>query len=127
VAADVVDIARNIQAGSINRVPALSYQPDQFADRRISTLEELACPYYFRITAKDEPGVLASIAGILSRNGISIESVIQKGRKQRGPVAIVMRTHTAGEASVTKALQEIDALDVVTCDTVKIRILNGEA
>jgi homoserine dehydrogenase len=127
VAADVVDIARNIQAGSINRVPALSYLPGTFVTRRISTMEELSCPYYFRISTRDEPGVLASIAGILSKNNISIESVIQKGRKQSGPVSIVMRTHTAQEASVKKALQEIDALAAVTSETVKIRILEDEA
>lgn len=127
VAADVVDIARNIQAGSVNRVPALSYLPGTFVTRRISTMEELSCPYYFRISTRDEPGVLASIAGILSKNNISIESVIQKGRKQSGPVSIVMRTHTAQEASVKKALQEIDALAAVTSETVKIRILEDEA
>lgn len=127
VAADVVDIARNIQAGSINRVPALSYLPGTFVTRRISTMEELSCPYYFRISTRDEPGVLASIAGILSKNNISIESVIQKGRKQSGPVSIVMRTHTAQESSVKKALQEIDALAAVTSETVKIRILEDEA
>ncbi|MFZ5797975.1 MAG: homoserine dehydrogenase [Desulfobulbaceae bacterium] len=127
VAADVVDIARNIQAGSINRVPALSYLPEQIGGRRITPLEEVACPYYFRISAKDEPGVLASIAGILSKHSISIESVIQKGRKQSGPVAVVMRTHTAREAAVREALAEIDALAVVTSETVKIRILeDGE-
>ena len=126
VAADVVDIARNIQSGSINRVPALSYLPDQFADRRITSMEELSCPYYFRISAKDESGVLASIAGILSNYDISIESVIQKGRQQSGPVSIVIRTHTAKEASVKKALHKIDALDVVTNETVKIRILDDE-
>ena len=126
VAADIVDIARNIQADSINRVPALSYLPTEFCDRRISTMEELACPYYFRISAKDEPGVLAAIAGILSKHGISIESVIQKGRQEKGPVSIVMRTHTAKEASVTKALHDIDALDFVTNDTVKIRILEND-
>lgn len=126
VAADVVDIARNIHSDSVNRVPALSYLPGQFADRRISTMKELFCPYYFRITAKDEPGVLAAIAGILSKHGISIESVIQKGRQQKGPVSVVMRTHNAQEASVTEALQEIDALNVITADTVKIRILEDE-
>ncbi len=126
VAADVVDIARNIQSDSVNRVPALSSLPDNCADRRITTIEEHAGPYYFRISAKDEPGVLAAISGILSKYDISIESVIQKGRKETGPVAIVIRTHTAKEASVEKALHEIDALDVVTSETVKIRILDDE-
>lgn len=124
VAADVLDIARNIHFNAIGRVPALSYLPQHFTDRRITPLDELACPYYFRITAQDKPGVLAAIASILSEHAISIESVIQKGRKSTGPVFIVMRTHRAVEADVTAALARIDALDVVAEPTVKIRFLD---
>ena len=123
VAADIVDIARDIHSGSINRVPSLSYLPENIGERRITPMDELSCPYYFRISAKDEPGVLSIIAGILSKNAISIESVIQKGRQTSGPVSIVMRTHTAVESAVSDALREIDALDVVAEPTVKIRIL----
>jgi len=126
VAADVVDIARDISSDSVGRVPSLSYLPVHIGERRITPLDELSCPYYFRISARDEPGVLAAIAGILSRNAISIESVIQKGRQSSGPVSIVMRTHTAREASVRRALEEIDALEVVAAPTVKIRILAEE-
>jgi len=86
-------------------------------------MEELFCPWYFRISGKDEPGVLAAIAGILSTYRISIESVIQKGRQQSGPVSIVITTHTAQESSVSDALAEIDRLDVVSAPTVKIRML----
>ena len=123
VAADVVDIARDIAAGSIGRVPSLSYLPGEIKDIRITPMEELFCPWYFRMSAKDEPGVLAAIAGILSTYGISIESVIQKGRQQSGPVSIVITTHTAQESSVRDALAEIDRLDVVSAPTVKIRML----
>jgi siroheme synthase len=65
-----------------------------------------------------------AIAGILSKYGISIESVIQKGRQQSEPVAIVISTHTAQEASVVDALAEIDGLEVVSAPTVKIRMLD---
>ena len=124
VAADVMDIARDIKAGSVGRVPSLSYLPEEIKDIRITPMEELFCPWYFRISAKDEPGVLAAVAGILSKYGISIESVIQKGRKQSGPVSIVLSTHTAQESSVRDALTEIDELDVVSAPTVKIRMLD---
>jgi len=124
VAADVVDIARDIAAGSVGRVPSLSYLPEEIRDIEITPMEKLSCPWYFRISAKDEPGVLAAIAGILSKYGISIESVIQKGRQQSGPVSIVISTHTARESSVLDALAEIDALDVVSAPTVKIRMLD---
>ncbi|MBW1750620.1 MAG: homoserine dehydrogenase [Deltaproteobacteria bacterium] len=123
VAADIVDIARDIAAGSVGRVPSLSYLPEEIKDIRITPMEELFCPWYFRMSAKDEPGVLAAIAGILSTYGISIESVIQKGRQQSGPVSIVITTHTAQESSVRDALAEIDRLDVVSAPTVKIRML----
>ncbi len=126
VAADIMDIARDIHAGSIGRVPSLSYLPENIGERRITPIDDLSCPYYFRISARDEPGVLSTIAGILSKNAISIESVIQKGRQERGPVAIVMRTHTAKESAVSAALQEIDNLEVVAEPTVKIRMLEDE-
>ena len=123
VAADIVDIARDIQSDAVGRVPSLSYLPESISDRKITPMAELSCPYYFRISAKDEPGVLSTISGILSRNGISIESVIQKGRQENEPVSIVMRTHTAMEAAVSAALTEIDGMDAVTAPTVKIRML----
>ena len=63
VAADVVDIARNIISSSINRVPPLSYLPEYFQEPSITPMSELTCPYYFRVTAIDQPGVLSSDLG----------------------------------------------------------------
>ena len=128
VVADVIDIARDILTGSVQRVPSLSYLPEHFTERDITPLEDLRCPYYFRITALDKPRVLSTISGILGKYDISIESVIQKGRGHKESVPLVILTHEAGEAAVQKAIAEIDALDIVTDKTVKIRILadNGE-
>lgn len=126
VAADIVDISRNILHNSINRVPSLSYLPDQIIPRRITPMEELRCPFYFRFSTLDKPGVLSRISGILGTHDISIESVIQKGRVKKGTVPIVMRTYEASELSVRKALAEINALETTTAETVKIRILVDE-
>lgn len=126
VAADLVDIARNICCGSIGRVPALSYLPDQMCKRRITPMEELYGPYYLRCTALDQPGVLSKISGILSNHNISIESVIQKGRKTTGSVPLVIVTHSARESAVSAALAEIGQLESVTAPVVKIRILEEE-
>jgi homoserine dehydrogenase len=92
----------------------------------VTPLDQLACLYYFRITALDQPGVLAALSTVLSRHGISIESVIQKGREEGGPVSIVMQTHTAAESAVAAALAEIDALEAITAPTVRIRMLEEE-
>ncbi len=126
VAADVVDIGRNIANGCINRVPALSFRPEHIGEPTITPMSRLICPYYFRVTALDRPGVLSIITGILGKHGISIQSVIQDGRDTEEPVFIVFRTHRAEEDAVVKAIAEIDALEVCSAPTVKIRILNPE-
>lgn len=126
VAADVVDIGRNIVNGCVNRVPALSYLPDHIGNPTITPMQQLVCPYYFRITALDKPGVLSTITGIFGKYGISIRSMIQQERDANEPVYIVFRTHRATEGAVEKAIAEIDALDICTVPTVKIRVLNPE-
>jgi len=70
--------------------------------------------------------VLSTIAGILSQHNISIESVLQKGRRAEGAVPVVIVTHDAREDDVRLALAEIDALDMVTESTVKIRIMTDD-
>jgi homoserine dehydrogenase len=126
VAADVVDIGRNILCNSVNRVPALSYLPEHIGTPKITAMSELTCPYYFRITALDKPGVLATIAGIFSKHDISIKSVIQKSRHEHDAVSIVFLSHVANEAAVQESIAEIDALEMCAKPTVKIRILTED-
>ena len=126
VAADVVDIARDIQSGAIGRVPSLSYLPEAMRPRKITPMDELCGTYYFRLNVLDRPGVLATVAGILTKFEISIESVLQKGRKKSGSVPLVIVTHQAKESSVRAALEEISHLETVTAPVVKIRILEDE-
>ncbi len=126
VAADVVDIGRNIACNSVNRVPALSYLPDHIKEPTITPMDQLICPYYFRVTALDQPGVLSLITTIFGRYAISIKSMRQQEHDSNEPVFIVFMTHQATEGDVKKALEEIDALDVCTSPTVKIRLLIPE-
>jgi homoserine dehydrogenase len=85
-------------------------------------MEELCTSYYFRFTAKDSPGVLSKISGILGENDISIFSVIQKGREVDGSVPVVMLTHEAKESGVRKALKQMEHIDVLTDRTITIRV-----
>ena len=126
VCADVVDIGRNISCGSVNRVPALAFLPEHIGEPTITPMHHLVCPYYFRVTALDQPGVLAMITGIFGKYGISIQSMMQDGQDSGEPVYIVFRTHNAEEDAVVKAIAEIDGLPVCSAPTVKIRILNPE-
>ncbi len=127
VVADVVDLARNIRTGAVGRVPSLGEPFEAMPDAAIKPMAEVVCKYYFRFMVKDAPGVLSRISGILGENGISIESVVQKGRRREGAVPIVMVTHEAREARVEKALSEIGALDFVLDEPLTIRIEDLDA
>jgi homoserine dehydrogenase len=122
VISDVVDIARNLMAGTTRRIPALSFQQDHIQDIKIMPMNEIVTHYYFRFAALDRPGVLSTISGILGSHDISIQSMQQKGRKTDGSVPVVMVSHLAKEANVQKALAKINDLDVVGEKTVLIRI-----
>jgi homoserine dehydrogenase len=78
------------------------------ADGKAST-----SPWYLRFEVLDVPGVLAAIAGHLAEAGVSIESMIQRGRAPGEPVAIVMITHETAQAAVERALKAISASDKV--------------
>jgi len=128
VIGDLMELAREVQRGSAGRVAPLSFLPESLEPKPIVPLGELFARCYLRFTAVDRPGVLAHITGALGAHGISIESVIQKGRGHddpdgaRGAVPVVVLTHPAREAAVRRALDAIDALDDVTAPTRLIRI-----
>ena len=125
VVSDLVELGRNllIQA-SDRRVPGLSYQASAIEKIPLKPMEDVICPYYMRFSAVDRPKVLSKISGILGKNGISIASVIQKGRKIKGAVPIVMMTHEAKERNMHRALHEIDRLGAIRGKTRFIRVEN---
>jgi homoserine dehydrogenase len=120
VVSDIVDMAYRIKSGSLApKIPSLS------KERRMRGGEKSSVPYYMRFTAKDMPGVLSKVSGVLAEYKISISSVIQKGRKENGYVPIVMLTHEAKEQNLKKAKAAIDRLAVTKGESVSIRIEEG--
>jgi homoserine dehydrogenase len=122
VVSDIADITRNLASDGAGRVPVMGFQPDKIRTIAVMPMDDIVTNYYFRFDAMDRPGVLATIAGILGKYAISLKFVHQKGRKTNGSVPVVMLTHHAREADVTRALAEISALDVVASTPMLIRI-----
>ena len=122
VVGDIMDISREILKDVSGLVPYRSLREDRMTDIDLVSFEETYTNYYFRFMAADRAGVLSKIAGILGEHHISIASVIQKGRREEGPVPVVMITHKAREHDVQAALGRIVDLDVVLEKTTVIRI-----
>lgn len=124
VVSDIVDIARNIKTGAVNRIQGMGIQGK--SGIRIKKMEDVQSCYYFRFSVFDKPGVLSKISGILGGHNISIKSVIQKERKKERAVPLVMMTHRAKEKDVIYAMKEINKLPVVSGKPLYIRVEGGE-
>jgi homoserine dehydrogenase len=122
IVGDVMAIARNLKAGIGRRSAPLGYLDSNLKDLEIKPIDEITSKYYLRFSAVDQPGVLASIAGVLGRNNISIESMVQNARMEGETVPIVIMTHAAREGDVRRALEEIDSLDAIQEKSKLIRI-----
>jgi homoserine dehydrogenase len=113
VVADIVDVAR----GDCLRpfiVPAAKLRGHKRA-----TLGSHKGAYFVRLTVYDQPGALASIAGRMAENDVSLESIVQRrprhvlpGRGHRpghGEVMqLVLITHDTVESGIRRALKQIE-------------------
>lgn len=68
--------------------------------------------YFIRMTVKDKPGVLATIAGIFGKYDVSIASVIQKDRNGDS-TPIIFVTHKSKELSIREAIKDMKNEPVV--------------
>ena len=123
VVGDVIEIARNILSGVGERLPAGSFQDKEVKKIPFKSISEIESEYFLRFSVLDNPGVLSKISGILGKHSISIESMIQRGRGDRGEgVPLVMMCHKSSEKNIQSALKEIEALDVVCKKSNLIRV-----
>ncbi len=98
---------------------------DQEAARTvpIMPIEEITSAYYLRIPSRNEPGVFAEVAQILSSHDISIDAVIQKdGHDQGDLVDIVLLTQETLEARMNQALGQLQRLAAITDQVMRIRV-----
>ncbi len=129
VVADIVSCSRDILSGAVGRVPVGGNRQSAAGQQRSSQLaQDNVSEFYVRVTARDRPGVLSTISGLLAKSEISISSVIQRGRElvDGGGVPIVMIIHEASYARMIQALSAIDAMDETLGKSFYMRILSEE-
>ena len=103
VVADLIDIARG-EIGAPFSVPVAELEtlpPANPGGRRSRA--------YIRFIVADRPGVLAELTAAMRDAGVSIESLIQKGRSEtNGEVLVAMVTHEGPESAVSEALRLLE-------------------
>lgn len=123
VVADLVDVVRTLTADPHNRVPHLAFQPGAIADLPILVIGEVETAYYLRLSASDQPGVLADVTRILANHGISIEAILQKEPPEgESQLPVIMLTHRVRERKLNDALAQIEALPTIGGPVKRIRV-----
>ncbi|MEY4503898.1 MAG: hypothetical protein RL154_190 [Pseudomonadota bacterium] len=115
VVANLIEIARSESATAM-----LGFNQPLEKDLTLRAKGNISSKYYMRIRAKDETGVLAKIAGILSANSVSIENFMQKPKNENA--LLLISTHVAQEEDIQKAVNEIAQLSCVVAKPFTMRL-----
>ncbi len=75
-------------------------------------VNDFTSQYFIRLTVEDSAGVLSKIAGIFAKYNVSIKQVKQIAGTD-GKVPVIFITHECPESNVKKALEKIEALDIL--------------
>ncbi|MBV1689833.1 homoserine dehydrogenase [Novosphingobium sp. G106] len=112
VVADLIDIARGDLGGEAGA--PFSIQVSEMETMAPAPSGHRLGRAYIRFMVADRPGVLAEITAAMRDAGVSIESLIQKGRAEEGGnVLVAMVTHEGPEARVAEALRLLDGSDAL--------------
>ncbi len=116
VVADLIDIARG------RHTPVWGADPTHLSHAPSVPMSAHKGAYYLRLMVVDRPGVIADVTAALRDCGISLESMLQRGRSPGEAVPVVLTTHETGEAAMQVAVARIAALDTVLEAPALIRI-----
>ena len=119
VVADLIDIARG------RHTPVWGAAGDALSQAPSVPMSAHVGPYYLRLMVVDRPGVIADVTAVLRDAGISLESMLQRGRSPGEAVPVVLVTHETRESAMREALERIAALNTVLEAPTVIRIEAG--
>jgi homoserine dehydrogenase len=91
---------------------------------RLEIATDISSSFYLHLEVADRPGVLAQIADVLGRNGISVKSVVQRGLGD--DARLVMVLHECPEEAFAGAVREIGGLDFMRTEPRSIRVIEEE-
>jgi homoserine dehydrogenase len=121
VISDIADAITLLVRGNV-ALPETKLQPC-----RLSRPEEIKGRYYIRMEVRDEPGVLARIAGVTARSGVSIANVQQRPGAKARAASLILTTHDSNEKAIRATVARLRGLGTVLGDPVLLRIADFAA
>jgi homoserine dehydrogenase len=119
VVSDILAIARSHQtAMTITMTDA-----GQPAEKTPTVTADFTTKHYLRFLVKDRPGIIASLATILSHCGINIDSVLQKPGCPKSHLPFLITLEECKASLVDQALQQVNSLDFLVQPCLHLPIL----
>lgn len=109
VVSDLMRVAREIRAGSPERVSPFAHERLGEYKPVSVTLQKRA--YYLRFRVNDRPGIIAALAGILAEKHIGLEAVLQEPCDTKHDLPFVITVEPTSERSMREAVEKMFALD----------------
>ena len=107
VVSDLMFVAEKLTAGS-SSVGSGPHRPLQLASPEVNC--DFETPWYLRFLVKDQPGIIASLAAILSSHQLNIDAVLQNPGFDKSALPFVITLEPCRDAQLHPALQEMSAL-----------------
>ena len=85
-------------------------------------LSEISGQFYIRLSVVDKPGVLAEVAAIMAKKGVSIASVIQPKATPGKKTTLILTTHISNEQIIQETCKNLHKLKSVLSEPFLLRI-----
>jgi homoserine dehydrogenase len=109
VVSDLMRVAREIRSGSPERVSPFAHE--RLGEYRPVSVIHQKRAYYLRFRVKDQPGILAGLAGILAAKQISLEAVLQLPGESKHDLPFVITVEPTYEHAIREAVTQMAQLD----------------
>ncbi len=109
VVSDLMRVAREIRAGSHERVSPFAHA--ELKEANVAPLDSRKTAYFLRFRVKDRPGIIATLSRILAEKGISLDAVLQVPCDTKDNLPFVITVEPSGEREIRAAVAEMAGLE----------------
>jgi len=98
-------------------------EPDRPAAKAYEVTHDFETPHYLRFVVHDEPGIIASLAGVLSRHHINIDAVFQRSGHEQTALPFVITLESCKTSRAEAALAEMSKFSFLVQPPLRMPIL----
>ncbi|SEU17561.1 homoserine dehydrogenase [Paenibacillus sp. NFR01] len=108
IVADLVAVIKNLKLGVNGLKQIIPYK-----QRKLKSDENVFYKNFLLLHVDDKAGVLAKITQVFAEYEVSLDSVVQQANPHNPDAEIIIVTHNASKASMTKVLNHLEELPVI--------------